>query len=178
MPPINKLTIKIDVLTSTSLLKYFEKEELMRTKVVMYTIATLLLNFVAILPVFAQENKKVTADKQVLDIFLHQDVTSTGDVSFYMWITYPDVSVKNTVPDLRVGYNIGLGAGLHISNEKANDYNGMFFVTDYKEGEDLPLHVVVWFGGDRDNDINIRLPQGYTAKVHINSIEKPEQSKN
>ncbi len=47
--------------------------------------------------------------------------------------------------------------------------NGMFFVHNY-DGGDFPDKAVISFGGDRENDIHIRLPKGYTGNININTI--------
>lgn len=112
-------------------------------------------------------------DKKVLEVFLHQDHTPDG-LRFYMWIQDPDATVKNTCPELKVGYSLGEGGAVYISKEKAGHWNGMFMIHEY-DGGDYPSDTIVWFGGWRPNDINIRLPKGYTAKFHVNNVRYDEK---
>lgn len=123
---------------------------------------------------FAEEPVK---EKKVIEIFLHQDHVPGYKTGFYMWIHHLDITVKNTAPDVQVGYSFGEGGGLYLTTGDTKDakhLNAMFLVTNY-DGKGFPFDVIVWFGGSRPNDINIRLPEGYTAKVHVNNIKWGEQ---
>lgn len=120
------------------------------------------------------EEKK--EDKKVVRIVLHQDQAPDRKIHFYMWIHHPDVIVKNTVPDIKVGYNFDSGSLYLTTGDKkdAKPLSAMFFVRNF-DGKDYPSHVIVEFGGSRPNDINIRLPEGYMASVQVNNITWDEK---
>lgn len=122
---------------------------------------------------WAQENQTLNTEAPVVYIYYYQYVSKDGGARFNMWINHPNIHIKNTAPGLSVGYSVGSGAGAYIEMTSTNDYNLMFFVENYEKGDmNFPLHVQVYFGGSRSNDIHIRLPEGYTAKVYASSIQE------
>ena len=144
-------------------------------------ICRMLLASVSIMTTSAYAEEK-EEPKKVVEVFLHQDLAPGYKTAFYMWITpSPDASihVKNTVPDFEVGYSFGEGGGLYITKEreKAEGFNAMFFVENYDENDSprYPNDVIVWFGGIRSTDIHIKLPEGATAKVSVNSMKWSEK---
>src|SRR3989338_1166157 len=85
-----------------------------------------------------------------------------------IWIQHPHVTVKNTAPDLDIGYSIGHGGALYVTTKKPSQLNMMYHIETPEKGKGSWRAVEVWFGGWRPNDIHIVLPEGYTASMDVN----------
>lgn len=125
----------------------------------------------------AQENNgdRSKEKSKTIEVFLHMDLLPNHETMFYMWIQHPHVSVKNTAPDLTVGYSIGHGGALYITTRKPCNLNAMYFIETPEKGKGDWRIVEVWFGGSRPNDIHIVLPEGYTAKTWTNIVTFSEK---
>lgn len=144
----------------------------MTTKTIGRIALSVALTFGVAFPVLSQDGE---SKPKTVSIFWSQEMNAYDEVNFYAWINYSNVVVKNTVPNLRVGYAPSTEGALFIDNDNLGDYSSaMFFITSYQEGDDYPDAVIVWFGGSQPDDINIRLPKGYTAELFVNALETEE----
>ena len=124
-----------------------------------------------LVPEPASDERAVIEDgEKIVRVYYQQVVMKDNKTRFYMWIHYLNFNVRNSSSEMRVGFDMGRG-GLYISQNNPSFLDRMFFVTNYDDG-DLPGDVIVWFGGARADDINIRLPAGYTAKIEVRSLSE------
>lgn len=122
----------------------------------------------------AQEKKeKAENESKTIEVFVHMDLLPNFETRFYMWIGHPHILVRNTAPDLDIGYSFGHGAALYIETKKPSHLNAMCFITTPEKGNWRTVEV--WFGGSRPNDIHIVLPEGYTAKTWTNVVTISEK---
>lgn len=112
---------------------------------------------------------------RTIEIFMQQKERKSGATSFYMWVHDEDAEVVGTAPKVGVGYSFGKGGAVYLESKDIG--NAMFFVHPYdkkKSGANTRIE----FGGSRENDIHIYLPENTKAVVRTSSIKytppKPE----
>lgn len=113
-----------------------------------------------------------------IDIYAQQRVEDGKDgkdktYNFFMWIDHGNVRVLNTAPSIAVGYDMDGAVGLYLESKKAVMASGcMFFVHSYTKGKGFEDELVVEFGGSREDDIHVYLPEGRTATTRFSNFNR------
>jgi hypothetical protein len=106
-------------------------------------------------------------EKRTIEIYMQKKNFDDNTIGFYMWVNDADFIIRNSAPNVDVGYSFS--GGIYLESDRLR--TAMFFIHNWNE-KSSNYCTVIEFGGIRPDDIHIYLPEGATAKVYASSLDR------